>query len=83
MGNKKSKHSKYNKANNNLITKKEAYSPKFKLIKEFETSGSIYYCFELLDERLYFNRSNDHFEIYNINDFIEEKKRITILSLYI
>ena len=88
MGNKKSKHFKSNKLNNiqklevnkkkDLIIKKNINSPKFNLIKNFETSSSIYYCFELLDGRLYLCLFGVSFEIYNINDFIEPKKELTI-----
>jgi len=88
MGNKKSKAFKSKKQNNtqklevnnkkDLIIKKNINSPKFILIKNFGTSGSIYYCFELLDGRLYLCLCGDYFEIYNINDFIEPKKELTI-----
>jgi len=78
MGNKKSKHFKSNKQNNNLTTRIEIHSPKFNLLKNFETPSSIYYSFELLDERLYLCECGYSFDIYNINDFIEPKKELDI-----
>ena len=82
MGNKKSKLFKSKKQNNTqkmeVNKKKDLNSPKFNLIKNFETSSSIYYCFELLDGRLYLCLCGDCFDIYNINDFIEPKKELRI-----
>jgi len=60
------------------IILKNVYSPKFNLIKNFEPSSSIYYCFELLDGRLCLCMFGDWFDIYNINDFIEPKKEFKI-----
>ena len=86
MGNKKSKQKKPNKPNNiqkldnnnNLISKKGISSPKFKLIKNFDIGSSIYYCFELIDGRLYFCVCGYSFDIYNINDYNEPKKELHI-----
>jgi len=69
MGNKKSK---------DRIIQKNIHSPKFKLIKNFDTKSYILYCFELLDERLYFCILGCFFDIYNINDFIEPKNELNI-----
>ena len=58
--------------------KKHIFFPKFNLIKKFATHGSIFYCFELLDGRLYLCICGDSFDIYNINDFVKPKKELEI-----
>ena len=69
---------KFDNNNSNLIRKKGISSPKFKLIKNFDNGSSIYYCFELIDGRLYLCVCGDFFNIYNINDYNEPKKELQI-----
>ena len=83
MGNKKSKN-KPNKKNNisndnnNYKNSKNIYCPKFRLIKNFDTGSSVYYCFELLDGRLFICIGGYSFDIYNISDLVGYKRDLRI-----
>ena len=50
---------------NNVIN--SSNFPKLKLNKFFDNVSSIYYCFELIDSRLFLCICGDFFDIYNIN----------------
>ena len=62
-------------SNNNI---NEINFPKLKLEKSFDNGSSIYYCFELLDGRLFLCNCGDTFSVYNINQLDKNKIELSI-----
>ena len=61
---------------NNVIN--SSNFPKLKLNKFFDNVSSIYYCFELIDGRLFLCICGYSFDIYNINQLDKNKKELEI-----
>ena len=61
---------------NTIISNNTINYPKLKLDKFFDNVSSIYYCYELIDGRLFLCICGVFFDIYNINQLDKNKKRI-------